>query len=448
MADKKILVLGSGLVAKPCVDYLLRNERNKLTIACRTRSTAQTLASNHPRAAAIVLDVASPELDAHVAAHDLVISFVPFVHHPTVIKAGIRGSTHVVTTSYVSPAIRELEDEAQAAGITVLNEVGVDPGVDHLYAIKTIDEVHNKGGKEFHSYCGGLPAPECADNPLHFKFSWSPRGALLSQFNSASYLRDGKVVEISNQDLMTQAEPYHVADGYSFVAYPNRNSVPFQEFYNIPEAETVVRGSLRYEGNPSFVAALIKLGWLDTQPRVWLEKESGGLTLRELLGRTIGAHGVDEESLLTRINELCNFSDNAEREEIVSGLRWVGLFSEKSATLRGNLLDTLCAELERLLSFQPGERDLVMLQHKFVIQWEDGRKETRTSTLELLGDPDGYSAMAKSVGVTCGIATQLLLDGEPALNRPGVLAPYTTEICNPIRHKLEEEGIKLVEKSL
>ncbi|GJC79566.1 saccharopine dehydrogenase [NADP(+), L-glutamate-forming] [Colletotrichum liriopes] len=167
MADKKILVLGSGLVAKPCVDYLLRNERNKLTIACRTRATAQALASNHPRATAIALDVASPELNAHVAAHDLVISLVPFVHHPTVIKAGIKGNTHVVTTSYVSPAIRELGDEAQAAGITVLNEVGVDPGetrppliprlekvahiyssgVDHLYAIKTIDEVHSKGGK-------------------------------------------------------------------------------------------------------------------------------------------------------------------------------------------------------------------------------------------------------------------------------------------------------------
>ncbi|GKT91053.1 saccharopine dehydrogenase [Colletotrichum tofieldiae] len=179
---------------------------------------------------------------------------------------------------------------------------------------------------------------------------------------------------------MAQAQPYHVADGYSFVAYPNRNSVPFREFYNIPEAETVVRGSLRYEGNPSFVAALIKLGWLDTQPRAWLEKESGGLTLREVLGRIISAHGDDEESLIARIDELCSFSDNVERERIISGLRWIGLFSEKPATLRGNPLDTLCAELERLLSFQPGERDLVMLQHKFVIQWEDGRKVKYTTS--------------------------------------------------------------------
>ncbi|WQF88524.1 Putative saccharopine dehydrogenase, NADP binding domain, NAD(P)-binding domain superfamily [Colletotrichum destructivum] len=450
MSEKKILILGSGLVAKPCVEYLLRNEKNKLTIACRTLSTAQTLASNHPQATAIALDVASTELEAHVAAHDLVISLVPFVHHPTVIKAGIRGKTDVVTTSYVSQAIRELESEVVAAGITVLNEVGVDPGVDHLYAIKTIDEVHKKGGKikEFHSYCGGLPAPECADNPLRFKFSWSPRGALLSQVNAASYLQDGDVIEVSNRDLMAQAKPYHVVDGYSFVAYPNRDSMPFRRFYGIPEAETVVRGSLRYEGNPEFVAALVKLGWLDARPRSWLAEEGGESTLREVFGRAIGAAEVNEESLVSRIDELCGFSDDEERRRIINGLRWIGLFSDKPAALRGNLLDTLCVELERLMSFQPGERDLVMLQHRFVVEWRDGRRETITSTLELLGDPDGHSAMARSVGVTCGIAAQLLLDGEPALNVRGVLAPYTAEICDPIRNKLEEEGIKLVEKTI
>ncbi|CCF40942.1 saccharopine dehydrogenase [Colletotrichum higginsianum] len=461
MSEKKILVLGSGLVAKPCVEYLLRNEKNKLTIACRTLSTAQTLASNHPQATAIALDVASTELDAHVATHDLVISLVPFVHHPTVINAGIRGKTHVVTTSYVSQTIRELESEVEAAGITVLNEVGDltysnSLGVDHLYAIKTIDEVHRKGGKasihsllkEFHSYCGGLPAPECADNPLRFKFSWSPRGALLSQVNAASYLQDGEVIKVPNRDLMAQAKPYHVVDGYSFVAYPNRDSVPFRRFYGIPEAKTVVRGSLRYEGNPAFVAALVKLGWLDARPRSWLAEEGGELTLREVFGRAIGAAEMNEESLVSRIDELCGFSDDEERHRIIDGLRWIGLFSDKPAALRGNLLDTLCVELERLMSFQPGERDLVMLQHRFVVEWRGGRRETITSTLELLGDPDGHSAMARSVGVTCGIAAQLLLDGEPALNVRGVLAPYSAEICDPIRKKLEEEGIKLVEKTV
>ncbi|KAK1654179.1 saccharopine dehydrogenase [Colletotrichum phormii] len=458
MPDKKILILGSGLVAKPCVEYLLRNEKNQLTIACRTLSTAEALASNHPRASAISLDVASPELDSHVASHDLVISLVPFTHHQTVVEAGIRGKTHVVTTSYVSPAMRELESEMKAAGITVLNEIQLslymNPlGIDHLYTIRLIDEVHSKGGKvqaikEFHSYAGGLPAPECSNNPLRFKFSWSPRGALLAQLNPASYLQNGQVIDVSREDLMKQARQYHVMDCYSFLAYPNRNSLPFREFYKIPEAETVVRGSLRYEGNPAFVAALTKLGLLDTQTLDWLEKDSGGLMLREVLGRAVGAAGSDEESLVSRIDEICDFPDIAERNRIIDGLRWIGLFSEKSATLRGNLLDTICAELERLLSYQSGERDLVMLQHKFIVEWKDGSRETITSTLELFGEPGGYSAMARTVGVTCGIATQLLLDGEPALSVPGVLAPYTLEICDPIREILEKEGISMVQKTL
>ncbi|KAK7454731.1 hypothetical protein CaCOL14_005800 [Colletotrichum acutatum] len=450
MSEKKILILGSGLVAKPCVEYLLRNEKNKLTIACRMLLTAEALVSNHPRASAISLDVASPELDSHVASHDLVISLVPFIHHQAVVEAGIRGKTHVVTTSYVSPAMRELESEIKAAGITVLNEVGLDPGIDHLYAIRIIDEVHDKGGKikEFHSYAGGLPAPECSNNPLRFKFSWSPRGSLLAQLNPATYLQNGRVVDVSCEDLMKQAKPYHVMDGYSFLAYPNRNSVLFREFYRIPEAETVVRGSLRYEGNPAFVAALTKLGLLDTQPLEWLKKSSGGLMLREVFGRAVGAAETDEESLIARIDEICEFPDNNERNRIIDGLRWIGLFSDKPATLRGNLLDTLCVELEGLMSYHYGERDLVMLQHKFIVEWKDGSRDTITSTLELFGEPGGHSAMARTVGVTCGIATQLLLDGEPALNVLGVLAPYNSEICDPIRKLLEKEGISMVEKTL
>lgn len=286
----------------------------------------------------------------------------------------IKHKVNVVTTSYVSDAIRELDAPAKEAGIVVLNEVGVDPGVDHLYAIKKIGEVHAKGGliKEFYSYCGGNPAPEHADNPLSFKFSWSPRGALLSQFNSAHFLSGSKKVEISRKDLMGAAKPYFVLDGYNFVAYPNRNSLPFQEFYGIPEADTVIRGSLRYKGNPAFVKALIDLGWLDTQPEDWLKT---GITWAEVLQKSIGAQDPSESALVSRVKELCQFPNEAESERIISGLRWVGLFSSEQATVHGeNLLDTLCAQLKKELSYQPGERDLVMLQHKFVVEWHNGRK--------------------------------------------------------------------------
>ena len=218
-----------------------------------------------------------------------------------------------------------------------------------------------------------LPAaPECANNPLRYKFSWSPRGALLSQCNSAQFLSEDKKVEISNKDLMGVSKPYFVLDGYNFVAYPNRNSVPFREFYAIPEAETVIRGSLRYDGNPTFVKALIDLGWLDTQDSEWLKP---GITWAQVLQKAIGAKNAIEDSLTLRVKELCNFSSDLESERIIDGLRWIGMFSNTEANIRGgNLLDTLCAQLEKELSYQPGERDLVMLQHKFVIEWQDGRK--------------------------------------------------------------------------
>jgi len=225
-------------------------------IACRTLGAAEELAARFSNVRAITLDASSEaDLDKHIADYNVVISLILYIYYVAVIKSAIKSGTDVVTTSYVSDAMRELDEDAKRAGITVLNEVGVDPGVDHLYAIKKIDEVHVKGGKvrEFYSYCGGLHAPDCVDNPLGFKFSWSPRGALLSQRNSARYLKNGSVEETSSENLMATAAPYYVMDGYDFVAYLNRNSIPFREFYNILEAYTVIRGSLRYKGNPAFV---------------------------------------------------------------------------------------------------------------------------------------------------------------------------------------------------
>ncbi|OSX62552.1 hypothetical protein POSPLADRAFT_1180683 [Postia placenta MAD-698-R-SB12] len=444
---KKVLLLGSGLVARPAAEYVVRDPSNSLTIACRTLATAQGLSADLPRTAAIALDASSTlELEKAVAEHDLVISLIPYVHHAAVIKAAIKGKTHVVTTSYVSPAMRELDEAAKEAGIVVMNEIGLDPGVDHLYAVKTIDEVHAKGGKikQFLSYCGGLPAPECCGNPLGYKFSWSARGALLALLNSASYVANGQQVDINGKDLMGHAKSYFISPAYAFVAYPNRNSVPFREFYRIPEAETVVRGTLRYQGFPEFVKALVELGWMDQEKKEWLTE---GLTWAEVMQKTIGASGASESALIARVNELCSFPDESEAHRIISGLKWIGLFStEKVKPRDGNLLDTLCAQLETLMKYEEGERDLVMLQHKFIVEWADGKQDTITSTLEAYGDPSGHSAMALYVGVPCGVAVQLVLDG--VFSKPGVHAPYTKEICDPIRERLEQEGLYMIEKVL
>ncbi|TFK21590.1 spermidine synthase [Coprinopsis marcescibilis] len=444
---KKILLLGSGFVARPCAEYIVRQPENELTIACRTLSNAEALAESLPATTPISLDVNDKEaLDAAVAAHDLVISLIPYTYHAQVIKAAIKGKKDVVTTSYVSPAMRELDEAAKEAGITVLNEIGLDPGIDHLYAVKTIDEVHAKGGKikKFLSYCGGLPAPECSNNPLGYKFSWSSRGVLLALLNSASYLENGQRLDIKGSELMAYAKPYYITPAFAFVCYPNRDSVPFREYYGIEEADTVVRGTLRYQGFPEFIKALVDLGFLDAGEKAWLKE---GLSWAEVTQKAIGAADAKESTLVERIKVLAKFPNESEANRIISGLRWIGVLSEEKVKIRaGNLLDTLCGRLEELMKYEENERDLVMLQHKFFVEWADGSEQILTSTMEAYGKPGGHSAMAWTVGLPCGIAVQLVLDG--VIRKVGVHAPYTKDICDPIREVLEREGCGMIERVL
>ena len=385
-------------------------------------------------------------LDAEVAKHDLDISLIPYTFHATVIKSAIRQKKNVVTTSYVSPAMMELDQAAKDAGITVMNEIGLDPGIDHLYAVKTIDEVHRAGGKilSFLSYCGGLPAPEASDNPLGYKFSWSSRGVLLALRNAAKIYQGGKIVDIASKDLMGTAKPYFIYPGYAFVAYPNRDSTPYKERYNIPEAQTIIRGTMRYQGFPQFIRVLVETGFLEDTPNDVLSKP---VAWKEATKAIIGASSSSASDLEAAVVAKSTFDSEEDKQRILSGLRWIGIFSDEKITPRGNPLDTLCAELEKKMQFEEGERDMVMLQHKFEIEHKDGSHETRTSTLVEYGDPKGYSAMAKLVGLPCAVAVQQVLDG--TLSEKGVLAPMTPKINNPIMKELKEKyGVEMKEKTI
>lgn len=445
-SQHKVLMLGAGFVTRPTLD-VLSQAGIPVTVACRTLATAQSLSSGVSNATPISLDVSDPTaLDAEVAKHDLVISLIPYTFHATVIKSAIRNKKNVVTTSYVSPAMMELDAEAKAAGITVMNEIGLDPGIDHLYAIKTIDEVHKAGGKilSFLSYCGGLPAPEDSDNPLGYKFSWSSRGVLLALRNTGKWWQDGEVVEVQGKDLMKTAKPYFIYPGFAFVAYPNRDSTIYKERYNIPEAQTVVRGTLRYQGFPQFIKVLVDIGFLEETP---LDILSRPVSWKEATQAVIGAPSTSAEDLEKTILAKASFESEEDKKRIVSGLKWIGLFSDEAITPKGNPLDTLCATLEKKMQYEEKERDLVMLQHKFEIEHADGSRETRTSTLCEYGVVGGYSAMAKTVGVPCAVAVKQVLEGK--ISQKGVLAPMSWEICEPLMRELEVKyGITMVEKTI
>ncbi|KAG5359264.1 Saccharopine dehydrogenase [NADP(+), L-glutamate-forming] [Yarrowia sp. C11] len=447
MAAKQVLLLGSGFVAKPTVDILAATDGIEVTVACRTLDKAKALAGDVAKAKSV--DVENPEsLDAAIAECDLVISLIPYIHHATVIKSAIKHKKNVVTTSYVSPAIQALEQEAKDAGIVVMNEIGLDPGIDHLYAVKTIDEVHRAGGKikSFLSYCGGLPSPEDSDNPLGYKFSWSSRGVLLALRNAAKFYKDGKIEEVSGEDLMTLAKPYFIYPGYAFVCYPNRDSSPYKERYEIPEADTIIRGTLRFQGFPEFIKVLVDLGFL-SDDNVETFAVGAKPAWKDALAAQVGAKGSSEEEIIAAISSKTKFKDEDDKERIINGFRWLGLFSETPITARGNPLDTLCATLEEKMQFGPRERDMVMLQHKFGIEWADGKTETRTSTLVAYGNPDKYSAMAELVGVPCAVAVKQVLNG--TISTPGILAPVNPAINGPLIKELKEDyGIELIEKTL
>ncbi|OAJ36160.1 saccharopine dehydrogenase, variant 1 [Batrachochytrium dendrobatidis JEL423] len=375
-AIKNILLLGSGYVAPPCLNYLLRREENHVTVASRRIENVEALAADRPRVTPISLDVDSDKaLEEAISKSDIVISLIPYTHHARVIAAAIKHKKHVVTTSYVSPAMLAHDQAAREAGVTIFNEIGVDPGIDHLYAIKTIDEVHQQGGKivSFLSYCGGLPAPEASNNPLGYKFSWSSRGVLLALRNDAKYLQDGKVVEVNGPNLMDIAKPIYIFPAFAFEGYPNRDSTPYNERYAIPECKTLLRGTLRYQGFPMFIKALVTLGFLNDAHVDCLSAKSPEIKWNAVFAHALGTLDTSESNL-TKLALAKTGLEGENARRVLHGLKWLGLFSDTLVTRKETLLDTLCATLEQKMQYEEGERDMVMLQHKFEIEWANGSK--------------------------------------------------------------------------
>jgi saccharopine dehydrogenase-like NADP-dependent oxidoreductase len=307
---KKILVLGAGLVCRPLVQYLLDVEDFSVTVASRTVSKAEALVGDHPRGKALPLNVTVVDkLSALVAEHDLTISLLPYIHHVTVGNLCLEHKKHLITTSYISEAMQALDAPAKEKGILILNEIGLDPGIDHMSAMKVFHAVQKAGGEiaGFSSYCGGLPAPEANDNPFGYKFSWSPKAVLMAGGNAAKFLRDGKLYDIPGKELFDNYWPVIIEGFEEFEGYPNRNSMPYRELYGIDSTKTMFRGTLRYKGWCATLRKMIQLGVSDDNPR----DDLAGLTFAGLTGKLIGKPdstnikkdtaaflGVDESSFM------------------------------------------------------------------------------------------------------------------------------------------------------
>ena len=435
---KKVLVLGAGMVSKPLVRYLLDQTGVHVTMASRTVSKAEKIINNHPSGEAVSFNIEDDDvlLKKLVKDHDVIVSLLPYVYHVKVAKQCIKHGKHLVTTSYVSKEMKDLDGEAKDIGVLLLNECGLDPGIDHMSAMRVIHKVESKSGKiiSFKSTTGALPAHDSNNNPFGYKFSWSPRGVLLASRNPAKWLENGETISIPGEKLFEHYTIQDVPDVGSFENYPNRDSLPYKEIYGLKDAKNVYRGTFRMVGWCETMRSIAALGWLNDKP------------LKSFSGRTYG----EMTKHLTKtqgdtIEETARFLNLKTYSAIIKRLEWLGLFSDEPLPENAdNPLDYLTLLMLKKMSLNKNDRDMVIMHHEFIAEYNN-KKEYITSTLLDYGIPGGDTAVARTVALPAAIAVKMILQGD--IESVGVHIPVIPEIYNPILDELEKLNIRFNEKT-
>jgi saccharopine dehydrogenase-like NADP-dependent oxidoreductase len=434
---KKVLILGAGMVVKPIVTYLL-SKGYYVTVATRTKSKAETMIDGHANGTAVAWTVEDEQtLAAMIGSHDLTVSLLPWTHHIMVARHCIEHKKDMVTTSYVKPEMKALDSQARDAGIIILNELGLDPGIDHMSAMRIIDTVHEKGGKidEFYSICGALPAPEAATNPFKYKFSWSPKGVVMAGNNDGNYLRRGEKVYIPTEDLFKNPLSVDFPKVGKLEIYPNRDSMPYIELYGIPETRTMVRGTFRFPGWCESIDAMKALKLISSE-----EHDFTGKTYAELMAMMIGS---DNAANIRK--QVADYLKIDHKAYALDAMDWLGLFSEEPMNAGKTSAfeitsDLMIAKMELGLE----ERDMVVMQHIFAASYPDGKQEVIKSSMLDFGTLAKDTAVARTVALPAAIGVEMILKNE--ITETGVHIPVLPGIYNPILDQLENLNIRMVEE--
>lgn len=435
---KKVLILGAGLVSKPIVNYLM-NENVQVTLADCVKEKAETIIENHQNGEAIEFDVNNNErLSALVEKHDLTVSLLPYKFHVKVAENCLKHKKNMVTTSYVKPEMQALDKEAKKNGVIILNECGLDPGIDHMSAMRIIDHVHRKNGKieEFYSICGALPAPEAVDNPFKYKFSWSPKGVILASRNKAKYLLKGKIKKISRKNLFKDTFTLDFPEVGELEVYPNRDSVQYVDIYNIPETKTMFRGTFRYKGWCETLDLMKRLDLISEEKR-----NVKGKTYKEFMADMLGAKdasNIKQKTAAFLWIDIDNYALNA--------LEWLGLFSDKPMNRSEDSPFNITSDLmiEKMRPKSKEERDMVVMQHTFLASYPNNEKEVIKSRMLEFGKPATNTSVALTVALPAAVAVKMILEGKIMVK--GVFRPVIPQIYNPILDALEELNIKMIEE--
>lgn len=380
--------------------------------------------------------------EREVANADLVISMLPARFHKFVAKTCLKCSKNLLTASYESKEMKNLEEEILNRGLFFLNECGLDPGLDHMSAMRIIHKLKNEGHQllAFESFTGGLVAPESDNNPWHYKFSWNPRNVVLAgQGGPAKFIQNGNIKYIPYNRLFRRTELIEIKNFGWFEGYANRDSLSYIEKYGLQEVPTVFRGTLRRPGFCKAWNVFVQLG--ATSNDYWIDKVED-MSYREFINSFLYYHPSDSIDLkLYHSMEIPNDSD------IIPKLEWLGILEKKKIGLKkatpAQVLEQLLKEKWQLL---PHEKDMIVMWHKFeYLDKISCKKVEINSSLVVLGDTGEKTAMAKTVGLPIAVAAKLVLTGE--LNLTGLYIPTDEKIYEPILNELEKYGIVFSEKA-
>lgn len=424
------------MVVKPMVEYLLGN-RYSLLIASPMKERADELIKGNPLGSSLDWSMDDHDtLEKLVNEYDITVSLLPFKYHADVAKVCLFCRKSLVTTSYVQKEMLEMDEAAKNAGVLFLNEIGLDPGLDHMSAMRIIDHIHNRGGlvEEFYSLCGALPAPEAADNPMKYKFTWSPKGVILAGRNSALYLKKGKKIFIESADIFKDRFNINFPGIGDLDVYPNRDSISYMEFYGIPETKTMYRGTFRFKGWCETLDAMKRLNMLDDSV-----KNYEGMTYAEFLAER-GSTGVADLK-----KNIASKLGLPEVSPAIESFEYLGFFSnERLQYSETTPFEITSGRMIKKMLLSDDERDMVILQHVFLAAYPNGKKEVIRSSMLDFGSPSTNTSIARTVALPAAIAVKMIL--EKKIEITGVHRPVLPQIYIPVLNELKTLGIEMKEE--
>ena len=443
---RRILIIGAGRSASSLIRYLLsksESEKLHIVVADLSLALAEKKTENHPNATPIALNIFEvEERKAAIKNASIVISMLPAYLHIEIAKDCLEFKKHLVTASYINEAMQELDEEAKKNNLIFMNEIGLDPGIDHMSAMKVIDEIRAKGGKLllFESFCGGLVAPESDNNLWNYKFTWAPRNVVLAgQGGAAKFIQEGTYKYIPYGSLFRRTEFLEVEGYGKFEAYSNRDSLKYRSIYRLDDILTLYRGTVRRVGFSKAWNMFVQLGMTDDS---YIMEDSENMSYRQFTNSFLPYHPTDSVEIKMRLIL------KIDQDDIMwDKLLELDLFN---ANKKVNLPNATPAQiLEKILSdswtLESEDKDMIVMYHKFGYEI-DGDKRQIDSKMVCIGDDQTYTAMAKTVGLPVAIATLLILNGK--ITTPGVRLPINKEVYLPILEELESYGVVFYEQNM